>query len=36
MLIMNFIVGKPSRYCFNQALTMNITTVRANPPNLKH
>lgn len=36
MLIMNFIVGKPSRYCFNQVLKMSITTVGANSPNLKH
>lgn len=40
MLIINFIVGKPSKYHLNQVIKINITTNGANqhcvPPHVMH
>ena len=36
MLIINFTIGKPSRYHHNQVVKIKITTNGANPPNMKH
>lgn len=36
MLIINFAIGKPSRYHCNQVVKINIITNGANPPNMKH